>query len=176
VDEMDISLVPTLLGRGERLFEGFGDDLHGLDLVRTVAAPNVTHLKFSRPSKGRGRSGSPPAGWPTVTPRIMVHDAPALVEFVKHVFEATGDFQPDRPTIVRLGDSVILVSAAGVREPMRAFLYVYVDDVDGAHRRAIRAGATSLEEPSDLPYGDRRAMVRDPWGNTWQIASPRGNS
>jgi len=48
VDEMEISLVPTLLGRGERLFDGIGDDLHGLELVRTVAAPNVTHLKFAR--------------------------------------------------------------------------------------------------------------------------------
>ena len=48
VDEMEISLVPTLLGSGERLFEGVGDDLHGLTLVRTVATPNVTHLKFAR--------------------------------------------------------------------------------------------------------------------------------
>ena len=48
VDEMEISLVPTLLGTGERLFEGIGDDLHGLELVHTVATPNVTHLKFSR--------------------------------------------------------------------------------------------------------------------------------
>ncbi len=48
VDEMEISLVPTLLGSGEQLFDGLGDDLHGLDLVRTVAAPNVTHLKFIR--------------------------------------------------------------------------------------------------------------------------------
>ena len=48
VDEMDINLVPVLLGRGERLFDGAGDDLHGLELVKTVAAPNVTHLKFVR--------------------------------------------------------------------------------------------------------------------------------
>ena len=48
VDEMEIHLVPTLLGRGERLFEGVGDDLHGLELVRTVATPTVTHLKFAR--------------------------------------------------------------------------------------------------------------------------------
>lgn len=48
VDEMEISLVPTLLGSGERLFEGIGDDLHGLELVRTVAAPKVIHLKFAR--------------------------------------------------------------------------------------------------------------------------------
>jgi hypothetical protein len=45
---MEISLVPTLLGTGERLLEGVGDDLHGLELVRTVAAPNVTHLKLAR--------------------------------------------------------------------------------------------------------------------------------
>jgi dihydrofolate reductase len=48
VDEMVISIAPTLLGSGERLFEGVGDDLHGLKLVRTIAAPDVTHLKFSR--------------------------------------------------------------------------------------------------------------------------------
>lgn len=48
VDEMEISVVPTLLGSGERLFDGVGDDLHGLKLVRTVATPDVTHLKFSR--------------------------------------------------------------------------------------------------------------------------------
>ncbi|WP_242342821.1 dihydrofolate reductase family protein [Anaeromyxobacter terrae] len=49
VDDMMLSLVPVLLGSGERLFEGAGDDLHGLELVRTVAAPGVTHLQLSRP-------------------------------------------------------------------------------------------------------------------------------
>lgn len=48
VDEMEIHLVPTLLGSGERLFDGVGDNLHGLSLVRTVAAPKVTHLKFAK--------------------------------------------------------------------------------------------------------------------------------
>ena len=48
VDEMNLSVVPILLGAGERLFDGVGNDLHGLSLVRTVAAPGVTHLKFAR--------------------------------------------------------------------------------------------------------------------------------
>jgi dihydrofolate reductase len=48
VDEMDISLVPILLGAGERLFEGLGADLHELKLVRTIAAADVTHLKYVR--------------------------------------------------------------------------------------------------------------------------------
>jgi dihydrofolate reductase len=48
VDEMEIHLVPILLGSGEPLFAGVGDDLHGLQHIRTVAAPKATHLKFVR--------------------------------------------------------------------------------------------------------------------------------
>ena len=48
VDEMELSVVPTLLGSGERPFDRVGDDLHGLELVRTVAAPKVVHMKFVR--------------------------------------------------------------------------------------------------------------------------------
>ena len=50
VDEMHINLVPTFLGSGEPLFDGVGDNLHGLELVRTVAAPTVTHFKFAKRS------------------------------------------------------------------------------------------------------------------------------
>jgi uncharacterized glyoxalase superfamily protein PhnB len=52
-----------------------------------------------------------------------------------------------------------------------AFLYVYVENVDETYQRAAEAGAETLELPSDFPYGDRRAMVKDHWGNLWQIAS-----
>ncbi len=48
LDGMEIHLVPVLLGAGEGVFEGVGDDFHGLELVRTVAAPRVTHLRFAR--------------------------------------------------------------------------------------------------------------------------------
>ena len=52
VDEMELSQVPILLGGGERLFDNVGADLHGLELVRTLAAPGVTHLKFVRRASG----------------------------------------------------------------------------------------------------------------------------
>lgn len=48
IDEMEINLVPILLGAGERLFENMGNNLRGLELKGTVAMPNVTHLKFAR--------------------------------------------------------------------------------------------------------------------------------
>ena len=46
VDEMHLTLVPTLLGAGERLFDGLAD-LGALALRRTVEAPGVTHLMFA---------------------------------------------------------------------------------------------------------------------------------
>jgi PhnB protein len=39
------------------------------------------------------------------------------------------------------------------------------------YRRALAANAVSVEEPRDTPYGDRRAMVRDVFGNVYQIAT-----
>jgi len=112
-----------------------------------------------------------PDGWHSVTPRVVVDDAAGLVEFLKRAFDATGELRVDRPAVIRIGDSVIMISSVGPREAMPAFLYVYVDDADVTYRRALEAGARSLEEPSDTPYGDRRGMVEDRWGNVWQIAT-----
>jgi PhnB protein len=123
-----------------------------------------------------GRPSFIPEGWRTVTPRIVVHDARGLVEFLGRVFGARGNYQPDRPAVVSIGDSLVMISDAGVRRPEPAFLYVYVEDADAVYRRAVEAGARALEEPADMPYGDRRAMVEDRWGNTWQIATWKGGS
>ena len=119
---------------------------------------------------------SSPPGWNTVTPRIVAHQAQQLVEFVKHVFGATGEFQSDRPAIISIGDSMIMISDAGAREPVTSFLYVYVANTDETYQRALDSGAVSLEEPSDTPYGDHRGMVKDAWGNTWQIATYKPKS
>jgi uncharacterized glyoxalase superfamily protein PhnB len=89
---------------------------------------------------------------------------------MKRVFAATGKVEADRPSVMRIGDSTILISGVGPRPAVSAFLYVYVDDADATYRQALAAGAQSLESPLDTPYGDRRAMVEDRWGNVWQIA------
>ena len=108
----------------------------------------------------------------TVTPRIITPKPEEMVRFVKKVFRGQGEFQVNRPSEIRIGDSLIMISDGdGLREPASAFLYVYVENVDETYRRAVEGGAETLELPSDQPYGDRRAMVKDPWGNLWQIAS-----
>jgi PhnB protein len=112
-----------------------------------------------------------PAGWHSVTPRLVVHDVASLVQFLKQAFGGTGDFRSDRPCEIRIGDSLVMVSEVGVRDAMPAFLYLYVEDTDRTYQRALKAGAESLEEPQDMPYGDRRCMIKDPAGNIWQIAT-----
>src|SRR5215467_2577016 len=116
--------------------------------------------------------GFQPEGRHTVTPRIITSKPEELVRFVKEVFRGEGEFNFNRPAEIRIGDSLIMISNGdGLREPMSAFLYVYVENVDETYWRAVEAGAETLELPSDLPYGDRRAMVKDLWCNLWQIAS-----
>jgi PhnB protein len=112
----------------------------------------------------------PPAPYRTVTPRVFVDDVEEAVAFLRAVFDATADIEPGRPTDVHIGDSIVLVGSAVERERFPAFLYVYVDNADSTYRRAIEAGAANIEEPLDTPYGDRRAMFSDPFGNVYQVA------
>jgi uncharacterized glyoxalase superfamily protein PhnB len=117
------------------------------------------------------RSSVAPSGWHTVTPRIVAKNVEPLLEFLRFVFDASGEARDAGPAEMRIGDSLVMVSDAGVRKPVGAFLYVYVGNVDATYRRALDAGARSIEEPAAMPYGDRRAMIEDGWGNTWQIAT-----
>jgi PhnB protein len=114
------------------------------------------------------------SGYRSVTPRVVVPDVEAQVTFLQSVFGGKGEVEPGRPVDIQIGDSVVMVSPSTGREPFPAFLYVYVDDADAVYARALEAGAISIEEPLDTPYGDRRAMVRDPFGNIFQIAHQVG--
>ncbi len=124
-------------------------------------------MKTNRPSPFRRD------GWPTVAPRIVCADAQGLVRFVKRVFEARGEYREEHPSELWIGESVIMITEAGVRAVMAAVLYVYVADTDATYRRALKKGAQSIEAPVAMPYGDYRCMVEDNWGNSWQIATLR---
>jgi len=100
----------------------------------------------------------------------MTEDVEGLVSFIKQVFDAEGEYQQTRPSELNLGGSIIMVSGVEQRNSFPACLYIYVNDVNSTYQRAVSAGAESLEEPKDTPYGDKRAMVRDIWDNVWQIA------
>ena len=107
----------------------------------------------------------------TVLPRMFVDDPAGAVRFLREVFGAEGEFAGHRPAEMTIGDSMLLVSGTTERGRFPTFLYVYVDDTDAAFARAVDAGAEVMEEPLQTPYGQRRAMVRDPYGNVFQIAT-----
>ncbi len=117
-------------------------------------------------------------GFHTVTPYLMVREAAKLIDFVKEAFAATELFRGTGSAgsihaELRIGDSMVMIGGAGTwnGEPMPAAIYLYMDDVDAVYKRALRAGAASLSEPANQPYGDRIAGVKDPFGNVWYIAT-----
>jgi PhnB protein len=111
-----------------------------------------------------------PGGKHTLIPRMVVSDLDGAVAFLRVALGGSGEVAPGRPAEIRIGDSLVMVSQMGERDLFPAFLYVYVADADETYRRALEAGAETLEAPLDTTYGDRRAMVRDPYGNIFQVA------
>jgi PhnB protein len=122
-------------------------------------------------------------GFTTITPYLRVREA-GLVDFLALVFGAEEIQSTPGPTggvhrEVRIGDSMIMIGEGGPQGvmPFRpAAFHVYVKDVDAAFQRARAAGAESMGEPEDRPYGERAGFVRDPFGNYWYIATRLGAS
>jgi PhnB protein len=50
-------------------------------------------------------------------------------------------------------------------------ILIYVQDTDSVFNTATQAGATALEKPTDMFWGDRWSTVRDPFGHMWAIAT-----
>jgi len=117
-----------------------------------------------------------PEGHHTVTPVLTVQGAARLIDFLKDAFDAKEMYRLDGPkgavmhAEVQIGDSIVMVGEATDQwKPMPAAMALYVENTDGWYQRALRAGATSVREPSDQFYGDRSAGVRDFAGNHWWI-------
>lgn len=121
-------------------------------------------------------------GFRTVTPYLIVREAPHLIDFLVGVLDAEEvrrDLQPDgaiKNAEMRVGDAIIELAEAreGVWPARPGTLHVYVRDTDATYRRALAAGATSLYAPADMPYGERSAGVQDATGNHWFFATYTG--
>jgi PhnB protein len=119
-----------------------------------------------------------PEGMHNITPYLHPKGAPRVIDFLKRAFGAEEVFRAQDPagTVhharIRIGDSIIAMGEAhGPYQPMPPALHLYVPDTDAAYKRALEAGAISIDEPVDQGYGDRYAGVKDPFGNVWYIAT-----
>jgi uncharacterized glyoxalase superfamily protein PhnB len=101
-----------------------------------------------------------------------------MIEFVRAAFDAE-ELRRDTDgsgrithAEVRIGDTIVELSDGNGKYPPRLnTLHLFVADTDSCYRRAVDAGAASLYEPADMPYGERSAGVEDPFGNHWYIAT-----
>jgi uncharacterized glyoxalase superfamily protein PhnB len=118
-------------------------------------------------------------------PVLKYEDAHAAIEFLERAFgfQRHAVHEGDGASIVhaelRFGDQVVLVSSAGVGNPVfdqgvgRTTVYVVVDEVDSLHDSAQAAGAEIVMPPTDQDYGSRDFAVRDPEGNIWSFGTYR---
>jgi uncharacterized glyoxalase superfamily protein PhnB len=119
-----------------------------------------------------------PQGYTSVSPYLIVDGAAGTIEFLTRVFDALELRRfPDaagrvRHAEVRIDDTVIML-ADGIEDwpPVPASVHVYVRDVDATYRRALEAGATSVQEPVKKEDEDKRGGVKDAGGTTWWIAT-----
>jgi uncharacterized glyoxalase superfamily protein PhnB len=118
-----------------------------------------------------------PEGYHSVTPSLVVKGAAKLIDFLKEAFGAEEAFRMPAPggeimhAEVKIGDSIVMLEDALRQSATASSLLLYVTDVDRVYQRAIRAGATSVSEPSNMFWGDRMAVVTDQFGNQWAIAT-----
>ena len=120
-----------------------------------------------------------PEGVPSVQPYLHLRGSEKMIPFLENAFGGvvTGHV-PRSPeghvlhATVRIGDNTLeLDEAHGEFQPMPCHLHLHVDDADAMYPRALDAGATSIDAPSDKPYG-RSGGVKDPFGNSWYVTSP----
>jgi PhnB protein len=126
---------------------------------------------------GKGESYLP-HGLHNVNPYLHPLRADPFISFLKRAFNAEEVAKYASPNgvvnhaVVRVGDSVLEMGEAhGKYQPMEPMFYLYVPNMEAVYRQAVAAGATSFQEPTDQPYGDRNAAVKDPFGNKWYIAT-----
>jgi PhnB protein len=119
-----------------------------------------------------------PAGLHNVNVFLHPHRAEPVLAFLTRAFGAETVSKYATPdgiihhVIARIGDGVVEMGEAhGSSQPMPTMFHLYLPNVDAAYTRALGAGATSMFEPVDQPYGDRMAAVKDPFGNQWFLAT-----
>ena len=119
-----------------------------------------------------------PENYNTVSPYLIVNGADRTIEFLRVVFgaaelrrfvDAAGKIMHAE---VRIDDTVLMLAdGAEGWLPVPSHVHIYVNDVDTIYRRALEAGAMSVQEPVKKDDEDKRSGVKDAGGTTWWIAT-----
>lgn len=119
-----------------------------------------------------------PKNYTTVSPYLIVNGASGTIAFLKRAFGAVElrRFADTAGKImhaeVRIDDTVVMIAdGAEAWPPIPSHVHIYVADVDAIYKRALEAGAASVQAPIKKEDEDRRGGVKDAGGTTWWIAT-----
>jgi PhnB protein len=123
----------------------------------------------------------------TVTPRLVLSDSAAAIEFYRAAFGAeevgerfTGPGGKLIHAEIRIGDSIVMLTdeadnGAPAASPqslgaVSAIMATYWENVDAMWERVVAAGAEVVYPLADQFYGERGGRVRDPFGQQWMLS------
>ena len=131
-----------------------------------------------------------PKDYHTITPYMTVRDAARAIEFYKQAFGAKekGVMKGPEGKVMHaelvIGDSIIMLADEfpefGSLSPQSTGgsgtgLHIYIEDVDSAFDRAVKAGAAVEMPVADMFWGDRYGKLRDPFGHKWSIGTHKAD-
>jgi PhnB protein len=131
--------------------------------------PTRPQLAYARP------------GLAAITPSLVAERAADLIAFLKEAFGGTEQVPASTsddtaPRAVKIGNGAVEAGeASAANPPAPCAIHLYVEDADAVYARALQAGAASIYEVADQPWGDRQGAVKDAWGNHWYIAKANWN-
>ena len=133
---------------------------------------------------------TPPLGYHSVTPYLIVDNATKALEFYQKALNATELYRLPVPgdkgvqkighAEIKIGDSQVMLSdespEMNARSPKSlggtpASLMIYVDDVDKAFDQAVKAGAKAERPVENQFWGDRTGTIIDPFGHKWTLGT-----
>lgn len=140
----------------------------------TTAGLTGTHTTNGRPNRST-----------SLTPFLAISRAADAIAFYRDVFGARVVDVTEFGGVVAHADLDFGTGMLQLGEPSPEYhliappqgeddcysIGVYVPDVDATVARAVEAGATVREAPSDFVSGDRFASIRDPFGVRWSVMS-----
>ena len=128
-----------------------------------------------------------PDGFSSVTPIFVFKDCRKALDFYKQAFGAQELFAmpgPDGKGIMhaelKVGNSILMMGEECPEMSSKSVetlggspinLYLYVENVDQAFRRALEAGAKQVAAVEDMFWGDRTGTVQDLFGYHWTLAT-----
>jgi len=119
-----------------------------------------------------------PKGYSTVSPYLIVNGASGTIDFLRKTFEAvelrrfSDAAGRIRHAEIGIDDTVVMIAESVEGWPsIPSHVHVYVKDVDATYKRALEAGAVSVQEPVKKDDPDKRGGVKDAGGTTWWIAT-----